>query len=296
MTNQEKMMGVNPTDTNTSVSPQQPSAWDALTQKAQSLHPLSSLLGQAGNNLGQRSLNALHGDGFRTDAQIYPLPPTPPALAVPSPVNSPLHGDAATGGGLRANPVQNSQGSSQAPGRMSAYSKACVLAGLRGMIADTEGTDRLPNGGYGSFAANGTVFKNPLNLNGFTKGMNSNDAAVSDPGSLQGHPNVVVKLPHKDKDPTYTSAFGRYQILNPTAKGYNFKDFSPAGQDEAANRLFQIRNMVNPAMQGDLDTAIANGKKEWASLPGNFYKQGGKGSDETKAAYNRAIQSAPECK
>lgn len=53
-------------------------------------------------------------------------------------------------------------------------------------------------------------------------------------------------------------------------------DFSPAGQDEAVNRLFQIRNMVNPAMQGDLGTAIANGKKEWASLPENFYKQGGK--------------------
>lgn len=95
-------MGVNPTDTNTSVPLQQPSAWDAFTQKAQSLHPLCSLLGQAGNSFGQRSLNALHGDGFRTDAQIYPPLPTPPVLAVPAPMNSSLHGGAAMGGGFFA--------------------------------------------------------------------------------------------------------------------------------------------------------------------------------------------------
>lgn len=272
-----------------------PSLWDTWMQKAYSLRPLGSTLQQAGNNLEQRGINMLHGDGFRKDSQVYPPLPPPP---MPRPLIS-----APTGGGLTVqrsgppqSPTQNGQGTRQAPGGMSPYSRACVLAGLRGMIEHTEGTDLLPNGGYGSFAANGTVAKNPRNLSGITKDMDSNTATISDPSALQGHPRVVVELPRKNADPIFTSAFGRYQILGPTATGYNFTDFSPAGQDAAANRLLEHRKMVNAATQGDWATVFANGKKEWASLPGNFYKQGGKSADETEAAYNRAIQSAPECK
>ncbi|AEU37288.1 hypothetical protein AciX8_2985 [Granulicella mallensis MP5ACTX8] len=290
-------MGVNPTDTNTSVPPQQPSAWDAFTQKAQSLHPLSSLLGQADNNLGQRSLNALHGDGFRTDAQIYPLPSTPPALAVPSPVNPPLRGGAATGGGLMANPLQNGQGSSQAPGRMSAYSRACVLAGLRGMIRDTEGMNRLPDGGYGSFASGGKVIANPQNLDGIRLKMNSRDARIADPGALSGHPDVDVQLYRNGQKYVKSDAFGAYQILGDTARDRGYTDFSHAGQDAAANDLIENRRrMLSPAMQGDWPTVFHRGSLEWASLPGDHYRQGGKSPEEAIAAYNRAIQSAPECK
>ena len=39
--------------------------------------------------------------------------------------------------------------------------KACVQAALRGMIAQTEGTASLLNGGYGSFAGGGTISSAP---------------------------------------------------------------------------------------------------------------------------------------
>ncbi|AEU37285.1 hypothetical protein [Granulicella mallensis] len=87
---------VNPTGTNTSVPPQQPSPWEASTQKVQSLHPLSSLLGQAGNDFGQRTINLLHGDGFRTDSQAYPLQPPSPLPRAST--NPPVNGGAATSG------------------------------------------------------------------------------------------------------------------------------------------------------------------------------------------------------
>ena len=77
-----------PTGTNPSgVASQQggsatkPSLWDTWVQRAYSLRPLGNTLQQAGNNFGQRSLNMLHGDGFRTDVQVYPAPPPPQALA-----------------------------------------------------------------------------------------------------------------------------------------------------------------------------------------------------------------------
>ncbi|WP_158820331.1 hypothetical protein [Granulicella sp. S156] len=295
-----------PTGTNPAgATPQQgapatkPSLWDTWTQKAYSLRPLGSTLQQAGNNLEQRSLNMLHGDGFRTDAQAYPPPPPPQALAARPPPPPPVRGGITAGGGLVQNPVPNDQGHSQTPGQMSPYSRACVLAGLRGMVAHDEGMDLLPNGGYGSFAANGRVVANPRNLNGIAVNMKSNDARIADPASLTGHPGVAVKLNRRDgKVIPPTTAFGRYQILDVTADDprHHFTDFSPAGQDAAMNKMLGELNMVNPAMRGDWGAVFANGRKTWASLPGDYHHQGGKDPDETKAAFDRAIQSAPECK
>ena len=172
--------------------------------------------------------------------------------------------------------------------------RACVQAALRGMIAQTEGTDSLPNGGYGSFAGGGTISSAPGYLSGLVGG-NSSEDWIANPEALSGHPNVMVQLPRKSGPPIPTSAFGRYQIMSRTAKGYGFTDFSPAGQDAAANTLMGVRNMVNPAMQGDLSTAIGNGSNEWASLPGNNYGQGGKSMAAAQAAYNQSMSSAPEC-
>jgi lysozyme len=67
-----------------------PSLWDTWTQRAYSLRPLGNRLQQAGNNLEQRSLNMLHGDSFRTDAQVYP--PLPPSPAPRPPTDPPVRG------------------------------------------------------------------------------------------------------------------------------------------------------------------------------------------------------------
>lgn len=110
---------IDPTQTNSSgAMPQQgaavakPSLWDRWIQNAYSLRPLGATLSQAGNNLGQRSINMLHGDGFRPDAQVYPPPPPPQALAARPPTNPPVRGGVsapATGqGATQASQYNNS--------------------------------------------------------------------------------------------------------------------------------------------------------------------------------------------
>ena len=269
-----------------------PSLWDTWTQKAYSLRPLGNMLGQVGDNLEQRGINMLHGDGFKTDAQVYPPPLPPQALAARPPTNIPVRG----GIGPTQNLAHNDQGNSLTPGQMSPYSRACVLAGLRGMVRDTEGMNLLPDGGYGSFLAGGKVIANPRNLDGIRLTMNSSDARIADPAALPGHPHVDIGY-RKGQEYKRSDAFGAYQILGATARDRRYTDFSHAGQDAAANDLIENRrHMLAPAMQGDWTTVFRRGSPEWASLPGDHYRQGAKSPDEALAAYNRAIQSAPECK
>ena len=185
---------------------------------------------------------------------------------------------------------------------IAAPGKACVQAALRGMIANTEGMDNKPNGGYGSFA-NGTIANVPAGLFDNASpsdliGANTRNLSIADPGDLSGHPNVLVQVraPKGGKPGLFSDAFGRYQIMSYTAAQYGFSDFSPAGQDASANYLMdRVRHMVSPAMAGDLAKAIARGANEWASLPGNSYGQGGASLGAAQAAYSQAMQSAPEC-
>jgi hypothetical protein len=122
---------IDPTGTNPpGTMPQQgaavskPSLWDRWIQNAYSLRPLESTLSQAGNTLGQRSINMLHGDGFRPDAQVYPPPPPPQALAARPLANPPVRGGVSalvTGqGATQASqyniPRQPVQGQVQPPG------------------------------------------------------------------------------------------------------------------------------------------------------------------------------------
>ena len=119
--------GLNPNGANgAGAPPQQPSWWDTYVQKAQNLHPLSSLLGQGGNQLGQRSINLLHGDGFRTDAQVYPPLPLPSATR---PMSRPtVPGGAAASGTRQPQPqvatLQNPQGPGAGQGGVRGYAHA----------------------------------------------------------------------------------------------------------------------------------------------------------------------------
>jgi hypothetical protein len=119
--------GLNPTGANGASAPlQQPSLWDNYVQKIQNLHPLNSLLGQSGNQLGQRSINLFHGDGFRTDAQVYPPLPLPPATR---PMSRPsVPGGAAASGTQQPQPqvapLQNPQASGVGQGGVRGYAHA----------------------------------------------------------------------------------------------------------------------------------------------------------------------------
>ena len=119
--------GFNPVGTNGASAPlQQPSFWDMYTQKAQNLHPLSSLLGQAGNQLEQRSINLLHGDGFRADAQVYP-PLAPPPVARPTSGSSVSGGVTASGTQQpqpQVAPLQKPQGLGTGQGGVRGYAHA----------------------------------------------------------------------------------------------------------------------------------------------------------------------------
>jgi muramidase (phage lysozyme) len=83
------------------------------------------------------------------------------------------------------------------------------------------------------------------------------------------HPNVLVEVNARLK----STAAGRYQFLFSTWTELRMSDFTPSSQDLAAVKLFKRRKMLKPLLNGDIATAIRNGNKEWASLPGSPYGQ-----------------------
>ena len=84
------------------------------------------------------------------------------------------------------------------------------------------------------------------------------------------HPNVRVFIPRYK---VYSTAAGAYQIINPTWRGlvkqYDFADFKPETQDEAAVALIKGRGALNDVVAGRFDDAVRKCSAEWASLPGS---------------------------
>lgn len=75
-----------------------------------------------------------------------------------------------------------------------------------------------------------------------------------------------------------STAAGAYQIVKPTwlrlKKKLNLPDFSPASQDAACDELLLERGAADALARGDFAGAVAAASREWASLPGNYAKQG----------------------
>jgi RHS repeat-associated protein len=98
-----------------------------------------------------------------------------------------------------------------------------------------------------------------------------------DPQYVNGHPGVFVQVHAGDPQQNWSSAFGRYQIVYKTSVKLGFTDFSPAGQDAAANTMLNAARAVAPAMAGvdplnpsDRNFARAIGRMgDWASMPGS---------------------------
>jgi muramidase (phage lysozyme) len=75
-----------------------------------------------------------------------------------------------------------------------------------------------------------------------------------------------------------STAAGAYQIIRPTwlkmQAALSLPDFGPASQDAAATELIRRRGALEDVKAGRMTDAVHKCRNEWASLPGNYAKQG----------------------
>ena len=87
----------------------------------------------------------------------------------------------------------------------------------------------------------------------------------------------------------YSTASGRYQIIWPTwrvlAVQLGLQDFTPISQDTGCAELHRQRGAIGPILAGDIQTAIENCGREWASFPTSMAGQGGRSMGELLAQY-----------
>lgn len=86
-----------------------------------------------------------------------------------------------------------------------------------------------------------------------------------------------------------SSAAGAYQIIKPTWVRLRDKlglpDFGRASQDLAAVELIRSRGALVDVQAGRVADAVHKCRQEWASLPGNYAKQGQRSVSELLAWY-----------
>lgn len=89
-----------------------------------------------------------------------------------------------------------------------------------------------------------------------------------------------------------STAAGAYQITRGTWVGardaLGLPDFSPASQDRAAVYLTQKRGALQDVRAGRLGDAVAKCRNEWASLPGNYARQGQRSLSELIVQFQSA--------
>lgn len=92
--------------------------------------------------------------------------------------------------------------------------------------------------------------------------------------SYADHPRIKVWIQSIN---TYSSAAGRYQIIENTFDFYKeklgLKDFSPASQDAIATEIIKEHSSITDIESGHIENAIYKLSSQWASLPGNNYGQ-----------------------
>lgn len=86
-----------------------------------------------------------------------------------------------------------------------------------------------------------------------------------------------------------STAAGAYQLIKPTwmsaASALRLPDFSPSSQDAACIELIRRRGALEDVKAGRIASAITKCKNEWASLPGNYAKQGQRSQGDLIAWY-----------
>ena len=160
------------------------------------------------------------------------------------------------------------------------HDPSCLAYGLRQVLASGE-TPGEPDNGYGT-VVHGTVISAPAP---FQDLVGTTNAQIDDPSSLTGHPGILVQVNKSLR----STAFGRYQIIKGSAGGMT--DFSPAGQDAYANAKLNSRGATAQAANGNFSAAMSDAGKEWASMPGSPYGQGGISLQSAAKTFSNAVLS-----
>lgn len=88
-----------------------------------------------------------------------------------------------------------------------------------------------------------------------------------------------------------STAAGAYQIIRPTwvriRDRLGLRDFGKASQDAAAVELIRLRGALEDVKAGRVVQAIEKCRHEWASLPGNYAKQGQRTMGQLLAWYQQ---------
>jgi len=135
------------------------------------------------------------------------------------------------------------------------------------VLGFTEGTDRVPDsdGGY-KVVVGGSLFS-----------------------SYADHPRRKVWIPRYK---VWSSAAGRYQMIIPTwdalRRRLSLPDFSPESQDRACAELLRECGAMDRMDDGDLDGAVSDASKLWASLPGSRAGQRVERMDAIRAVYTKS--------
>lgn len=89
-----------------------------------------------------------------------------------------------------------------------------------------------------------------------------------------------------------SSAAGAYQIIKGTwlrlRNALDLPDFSAASQDAAAVELIRRRGALEDVKAGRFADAVTKCRNEWASLPGNYAKQGQRSMGTLSEWFNNA--------
>lgn len=133
-----------------------------------------------------------------------------------------------------------------------------------------------------------------LNADGSPSGYRDRNGV---PGSMGAMPESAVANNGTFPRDELQYNVGRYQMkqvdVDDMRKRYDSKidDFSPESQDRIAVAKMKYRDVIEPLQSGDIRTAIHNGGKEWASLPGSPYGQVQQGYTVDKAVdyYNQRL-------
>ena len=150
------------------------------------------------------------------------------------------------------------------------------MAAFLGMIRQAEGTANSadPYAVCYSYAHTIRNFANHPAITGEWRGERLPDAMCRNAGFGPG---------------CVSTAAGAYQIIKPTwltiAAALGLPDFSPASQDAACVELVRRRGALEDVKSGRIATAITKCRNEWASLPGNFAKQGQRSQGDLIAWY-----------
>ena len=152
------------------------------------------------------------------------------------------------------------------------------IAAFLGMIQHAEGTKAAGNPYAVCYGYRHTIqnFANHPAVTGEWKGERLPDAMCQNAGFGPG---------------CVSTAAGAYQIIKPTwlkvAAALGLPDFSPASQDSAAVDLIRRRGALEDVKAGRLAAAVDKCRNEWASLPGNYAKQGQRSLDTLALWYQQ---------